>query len=60
MLKYFADYIDEACKRRTGHTNWMYMGTVKKIRELEKLHGAKIAEVIIIFEEDVKEEDGEL
>ena len=60
MLKFFSDYIDEACIRRVGHDNWSYMGTVKKVRELEKLHGAKIAEVIIIFEEDVKEEDGEL
>jgi hypothetical protein len=36
------------------------MGTRKKVRELEELHGEKIAEVIIIFEEDVKEEDDKL
>ena len=56
-MQYFSDYIDEACRKRTGHDNWMYMGTVKKVRELEELHGAKIAEVLILFEEDKEEED---
>ena len=59
-MEFFSDYMDEACRKRTGHNNWSYMGTMKKVRELEELHGEKIAEVTIIFEEDVKEEDGEL
>ena len=59
-MEFFSDYMDEACRKRTGHNNWSYMGTMKKVRELEELHGEKIAEVIIIFEEDIKEEDGKL
>jgi hypothetical protein len=59
-MQFFSDYMDEACRKRTGHDNWAYMTTGKRVRELEKLHNEKIAEVIIIFEEDIKEEDGEL
>ena len=60
-MEFFSDYMDEACRKRTAHDNWSYMiGTMQKVRELEELHGEKIEEVIIIFKEDVKEEDGEL
>ena len=61
MLKYFSDYIDVACEIRTGHTNWQYtLRGDPQFSSLEKKYGKKIVEVIIIFEEDIKEEDGEL
>ena len=61
MLKYFSDYIDVACEIRTGHTNWQYtLRGEPQFSSLEKKYGKKIVEVIIIFEEDIKEEDGEL
>ena len=61
MLKYFSDYIDVACEIRTGHTNWQYtLRGEPQFSSLDKKYGKKIVEVIILFEEDIKEEDGEL
>ena len=76
MLKYFADYIDEACKRRVGHDHWFFLKDRETLDTIEKEVGLKVAEVIVILEEPDptineylkecgddyigKEEDGEL
>tara|TARA_Y100000034_G_scaffold79910_1_gene95916 strand:+ start:509 stop:691 length:183 start_codon:yes stop_codon:yes gene_type:complete len=60
-MEFFSDYMDEACKLRTGHDNWQYvLRGEPQFSSLEKKHGKKIVEIIIIFEEDVKEEDDKL
>jgi hypothetical protein len=60
-MEFFSDYMDEACKLRTGHDNWQYvLRGEPQFSSLEKKNGKKIVEIIIIFEEDVKEEDDKL
>ena len=59
MLKYFSEHIDEACKIRTGHTNWQYLLRESQFSSLEKKFGKKIEEVIIFFKESYEEKDHE-
>ena len=58
-MQFFSDYMDEACEFKVGHTNWAFSHDVIDIK-LEGNNNPEVESVIIIYKEDIKEEDGEL
>ena len=58
-MKYDSDFIDEACKKMLGHTNWTYTEcfSEEKLDQLKKDYG--VARTVIFFQKpDEEEYDG--
>ena len=51
MLKFTSDYLDEACKKRTGHDHWLFLTDKEILRSIEGEIGLEIAEVVVMLKE---------
>jgi hypothetical protein len=54
-MKFFSDGMDECTEQRVGHTNWAF-GISTEIDYLAERRGQEIAEVIILFKDDLTDE----
>ena len=50
-MQFFSDYMDEACRKRTGHDHWFFLKDRETVDTIEKEVGLKVAEIIVILEE---------
>ena len=57
-FKYFSDGMDVCSEQRVGHTNWSF-GIRTEIDYLAERRGQEIAEVIILFKDDLTDEQKE-
>jgi|TARA_R110002126_G_scaffold102980_2_gene235386 hypothetical protein len=57
-MKFFSDGMDECTEQRVGHTNWAF-GISTEIDYLAERRGQEIAEVIILFKDDLTDKQKE-
>jgi hypothetical protein len=57
-FKYFSDGMDVCSEQRVGHTNWAF-GISTEIDYLAERRGQEIAEVIILFKDDLTDKQKE-
>ena len=61
-MKFFSDYMDEACETKTGHTNWSFINLVHpdEVADGVKtcLLGGDIESIIVIYKYEDEEEHG--